>query len=243
MSGCSISSVASLSIHVRNRFHYTILILTSWKDIETGLLRGNNPNAFEKFSTSYNRDFWILSYIKFHCFKHTALVVSKNNLIKTIPKITKNFAVSFEVKPTGKLNVPWSSILHFTATGDNCCKVGDRVPGLWFKGNTNNLHICFPVGDVGNTCIDTKEIASDKGTVVSIEQRSVEGSYKTIVTVGGDIVATKTHEKEPAEFTNVKVYASDPWHPAAKAEVKNLEFKNLGMSVRLRGMVAHFYFL
>lgn len=124
-----------------------------------------------------------------------------------------------------------------TATGDNCCKVGDRVPGIWFWGNSNKLHICFPVDDVGNKCVNTKDLPNDKSSVVTIEQRAVSGSYKTIVSLDGKIIDTKPHTKEPAEFTNVKLYASSPFYDEAKAVIKNLEFKNLGIY-----FIFYFYF-
>ena len=125
----------------------------------------------------------------------------------------------------------FTSILHITGTGADCCKPGDRVPAVYFWSNTNKLHICFPVDDRGNQCVN-KGIPKDKTAMVTIEQRSVQGTYKTIVSIDGAIIDTKTHTKEPMEYTSAKVYASDPWKPAALAEVKNFQFKNLGKCYR-----------
>jgi hypothetical protein len=31
--------------------------------------------------------------------------------------------------------------VHVTATGDNCCAHGDRIPGVWFHPGNRILHI------------------------------------------------------------------------------------------------------
>lgn len=133
-----------------------------------------------------------------------------------------------EIIPTGKIS-KWGSIIHMTATGNNCCNVGDRVPGIWFWANSNKLHICSPIDDAGNKCVNTKDIPTDKSTVITVEQRAVKNQYKTIVSIDGDVIDQKPHTKEPAEFTNVKLYASSPFYDEAKVVIKNLEFKNLGI--------------
>ena len=40
-----------------------------------------------------------------------------------------DYEVSFELTPDAVKVEDWSSIVHFTATGENCCAYGDRVPG------------------------------------------------------------------------------------------------------------------
>lgn len=39
-----------------------------------------------------------------------------------------DFTVAFDIEPLGVPSAEWTSILHFTASGNNCCEYGDRVP-------------------------------------------------------------------------------------------------------------------
>jgi hypothetical protein len=52
-----------------------------------------------------------------------------------------------------------------------------------------------------------------------------------VITINGEIKETKEHKDEPEEYKSVKLYASNPWDDEAKAEVKNLEFKNVGKEI------------
>ena len=36
------------------------------------------------------------------------------------------------VSPGPTVVTDWSSIVHFSATGGNCCLYGDRVPAVYF---------------------------------------------------------------------------------------------------------------
>ena len=45
--------------------------------------------------------------------------------------LTLDYAIQFDIVPGPQLVTAWSSIVHFTATGSNCCEYGDRVPGIW----------------------------------------------------------------------------------------------------------------
>uniref|UniRef100_A0A7M5V0H6 Uncharacterized protein n=1 Tax=Clytia hemisphaerica TaxID=252671 RepID=A0A7M5V0H6_9CNID len=150
--------------------------------------------------------------------------LEKSKMVTKIPKVGKQWAVSFDVKQIAKAP-GWTNIIHLSAR-ENCCQVGDRVPAVWFWADSSKLHICFPVDDQGNTCFN-KVIDSGKFVTVSIEQRKYESKYKTVVTIAGEQVYTKEHKTEPKEFNDVKLWAADPWHNAANAEIQNLEFKNI----------------
>ena len=34
----------------------------------------------------------------------------------------------------------WSNVFHFTATGDNCCHYGDRIPALFIRADSSEMH-------------------------------------------------------------------------------------------------------
>jgi len=99
-----------------------------------------------------------------------AFTVTKNKLISTIDVVKKEWAISIEIKPTGKADGP-TNILHLT---NNDAKT--RVPGIWFKSKTNKLRICFPVDKKDDCWEDSEELEDGKYSVVSIEQRRNEGN-------------------------------------------------------------------
>eukprot|EP01046_Picozoa_sp_COSAG06_P028750 COSAG06_NODE_2613_length_6581_cov_8.338476_6_plen_132_part_00 len=46
--------------------------------------------------------------------------------------IPLDYRISFEITPQNRVQEGWSNIFHITATGQNCCNYGDRIPGVWF---------------------------------------------------------------------------------------------------------------
>ena len=52
-----------------------------------------------------------------------------------------DYAVAFDLTPTGTEVASWSNIVHFTATNHDCCNYGDRVPGVWFYPGSRRIHI------------------------------------------------------------------------------------------------------
>lgn len=67
--------------------------------------------------------------------------------------------------------------------------------------------------------------------VVSLIEIYFVGKYKTVITINGEIKETKEHKDEPEEYKNVKMYSGNPWNEPSKAEVKSLEFKNVGKEI------------
>ena len=56
--------------------------------------------------------------------------VDKNALLTTLPKLTKEWKVSFEVNPTDYKYTGYASLLHLSI-GGNRGQVGDRSPAIW----------------------------------------------------------------------------------------------------------------
>ena len=77
----------------------------------------------------------------------------RNNLLAIIPNLWESYSVKFEFKPT-RFQSGWTNIIHLTATGSNCCAIGDRIPAVWFgresaTASKNGLHVCSAVNDEG----------------------------------------------------------------------------------------------
>ena len=70
----------------------------------------------------------------------------------------------------------WSNILHFTATGADCCKLGDRVPGIYLNKN-NKIRISSAVGTKGDFWSDYK-IELNKEYHIEIVQEKTNGKVR-----------------------------------------------------------------
>ena len=60
--------------------------------------------------------------------------MAKNNLLTTLPKMTKEWKVSLEVNPTDYSFSSYANVLHLTIGGKglgSSAKVGDRIPAIW----------------------------------------------------------------------------------------------------------------
>ena len=127
------------------------------------------------------------------------------------------------IKPTGKVN-DWSNIFH-TTIGGNHGKYGDRVPGIWFRKNTNKLHICSAVSGKVNYCYDSQSLPTNKFTQLMVRQiqKEDDNRYHYQIFVNNK----KVHEivnTKPEVFKNVVFYAADKWYKPAKAQLRKVNF-------------------
>ncbi|XP_065679558.1 uncharacterized protein LOC100201038 isoform X2 [Hydra vulgaris] len=156
------------------------------------------------------------------CDVETSLVQGK--LVAVIPKLNKEFLLSFDVKPHF-LSSEWSNIIHFT-NGSNIGNVGDRIPGVWFHENgSGSLYIATPLNDDPNHAFETYPLPLNQWTTVEISQHHQEDIYLYTVKLNGEIVFNEQNEHAKS-FKNVKVFASDPWHNAQNGSIKNLYIIN-----------------
>ena len=61
--------------------------------------------------------------------------------VHAIVQLPTDYSLTFDLTPSQQTQEKWSSILHFSATGDNCCEYGDRIPAIWFHPGTRKLHV------------------------------------------------------------------------------------------------------
>ena len=71
--------------------------------------------------------------------------VTDNKRITKIPILGPQFSIEFSIKvnafpSSGNI----ANIFHFTSTGQECCKVGDRVPAI-FLDHRGRLLVAFPL--------------------------------------------------------------------------------------------------
>ena len=89
-------------------------------------------------------------------FFSLATIITKNNLLKTIPNWGPSWRLSFDVNIVSFTDFDgtdydgaWADIVQLTATGNPCCDVGDRVP--YVQANKNGYFIVGTgIGNEGN---------------------------------------------------------------------------------------------
>jgi len=166
-------------------------------------------------------------------------VNKRKNLLAIIPKLTKSYSVKFEFNPT-RFQGGWTNIIHLTATGNNCCHNGGRIPAVWFYSTSatatkNRLLICSAVNGNGNFCFTSGvNVPRGQWATIEINQRLEGNSYTYIVKVNGAVLGSVINKKAQ-QFSNVKVFGADNWHNAAQGSMRNLiinpDFKDTCMEM------------
>jgi len=156
-------------------------------------------------------------------FQNEITPIWKNNKLTTVPAWGKEWRVSFEIQPVSK-HPKWSNILHFTVGGD-CCKSGQRIPGVWFRPGTLKLMVATSLNGNGNANYNSPLVLPlNKFTPVIVQQmQDTKGIYRYTIVINGKTVYNVVNKK-PELFKNVNVYAGDPWYTAGDAVLRNFQF-------------------
>ena len=168
----------------------------------------DNPSA--PWTTAYSRE-----------QEHS---INRNNLIATIPKMTKKWRVSFEVKPRD-YNSPFASVLHLTI-GNKGGRIGDRTPAIWFhKERGVIVSTAMPMDGVPSFIKAFKPAPPlGKWTKLVISQDLERNFYFFTFNVGNKTVFNQTN-REPVELDYVKVYSGSPWWSAQAGSIRNLKIE------------------
>jgi len=119
-----------------------------------------------------------------------------------------------------------SSVIHFTTAGDDG-SYGDRNPAVCLSGQGRNPEKILVESSVnGNVNFHFyTEKKYPLKTWISIkilqEYNVKQGQFIFQVLVNEEPVLTQVNTI-PAEFTNVKVFASDPWYPTTNGKIRNV---------------------
>ena len=145
---------------------------------------------------------------------------TKGVSITTLPKITKEFAIRFEVNASSFSNA-WHNLLHMTK-GGNVESHGDRIP--WVGIRDSSLTIAYSVnGDLNYH----KGVEINKNEWVSFEVSQTHertGEYRYNVLMNGvEQEAFGAINDKPLDFEHVGVYASDPWHTSFDGLIRDIE--------------------
>ena len=154
--------------------------------------------------------------------------LSKDSLLTTLPKMTKEWKVSFEIKPTDYSFGGYSNVLHLTIGGKglgSSAKVGDRVPAIWIHKTRGVIVSSARNGRAAyTTTIKGLLPPAGKWTAIEVSQSLVGSKYIYEISIAGKTV-NRVENRKPVELSNVKVYAGSPWYTATKGFLQNLEIE------------------
>ena len=154
----------------------------------------------------------------------------KNKEIGAIRGTTGNYILSFEIIPTGDNG---GNVLYFNAK-DNCCLIGARFPPIVLEDNCCLNGTRSPAISLGDNATLRVSIQASRGDNLDINPEKalpLNVSTKVILECNGPDVKLSIGEaeytaKQPTRrFSGyLTVYASNPWGPAANAEIRNLNY-------------------
>ena len=148
--------------------------------------------------------------------------LAKNNLIATAKIMYKEYSVSFELKPIAFYPTSVStSVIHFTIGGNNA-NYGDRNPGVWVYENTLRFFSSIGGYSLSYAIKPNFNLTLNEWTVIKISQTFLtQATYQFDVIINGIIFYTVTN-KDARDFSNILVYAGDPWHSVHSGIIRNL---------------------
>ena len=147
--------------------------------------------------------------------------IAKDNRLITLPQLTKQWKVSFEVKPTDYKYTSYASLLHMTI-GGNRGQVGDRSPAIWLHKTRGVLVSSAIDGKVAYSKTVKPLPAAGEWTKIEVSQVLVGAKHVFSITIGDKKVFSKTNSK-PVELTDVKVYSGNPWSTSQSGFLQNLK--------------------
>ena len=150
-------------------------------------------------------------------------VIERNALLHTIPLLKKEWRVSLDFKANSKIS-SLVQVFHMTKGGKGTgsgSKYGDRTPALWIH-NTRGMLVSSGVGGKVSYAKYYKPVPTPGQWVnIVIGQELVGSAMKYFISIDGKEKLSVTNSK-PAEFENVKVFASTNWYTPMDGAIKNL---------------------
>jgi len=147
--------------------------------------------------------------------------VENNKVLASVPTWGPTFRISFELKILSFANCnpdKMANYLTFTATDNNCCEIGDRVPAF-FTNSGGFLQLATQIDENGNHIARSPNLEENVWYSVEVEQFFEDHEYFFVLRADGRQVF-KEHQNNPRYYTNVKIYAAK--YAPADAVIRNL---------------------
>jgi len=205
---------------------------TPWDYRNWALGEPNNPGkqdcsrtwVFGHLSSEQSKwdDYYCNNMQTFVCKKGYSGTVIRNTLIATIDNWGPEYrvAVDIMVHSAGTVNdYGYSSILHCTSSGSDCCNIGARIPAIFYH-RSGYFHITSGVNENGNYQVNYN-MNLNKWYHIEIVQANKNGKFYYTVNIDG-VEIRNVENTNPQSFEDVKVFAGNNFYPASDATYKNL---------------------
>lgn len=156
-------------------------------------------------------------------FTVSAIEVAKNQKLDHIPIFQPYYEFSFDLI-FYKVVDGYSNIIHATPGPDH--SIGSRNPAIWVHPRKTIMNINAFINGKKDFYWTSQKLPLHKSTKIVIRQSNVNGKLLFRIYFDG-VQMFSIENLQPMSFSNVTVYAGDPWSPVAGAFLKNYKFKNL----------------
>ena len=112
------------------------------------------------------------------------------------------------------------NVFHFTQS-NSCCNMGDRIPAV-FVNKAGYFDISSGVNNNGNYIFQYNFTLGKKYHIAIQQYLQIGKNFIYRIEVNGQSVHT-AQNYQPNNYTDVKVYASDPWNIPLSSEYGLLE--------------------
>nr|XP_047124211.1 coadhesin-like [Hydra vulgaris] len=221
---CSYGSIKSLSIYSKTQVIWSQW--SEWSDCEASCVMTRTRNCSNNQLLNCIGRNTEVDTCKYKYQAQESIVLKNETLIQsgflvgTLKNMNKEYMVSLEVKPTSFDNTTYRNILQLTANR-SLSNYGDRNPLIYFTNKTGCLVVSSAINGIKNKILTIKTLSLNEWASIKVVQQLVNGSYNFSVAINGNVI-TSVINLQPIEFSNAKVYASDPWNPAQSGFIRNL---------------------
>ena len=143
--------------------------------------------------------------------------------------LCSDFKVSLDYRPSAPGPADWTgmSSVFRMSTGEDWNAYGDRIVFIHLLSPTN-LELSSPVNGDSNYLGPGPIASPPVGEWWNIEvvNQLENGEYVYNVTING-VVKHSTKNSDPSEFSDVSVFAADPWYPAQPSHIRALTIQTI----------------
>lgn len=169
----------------------------------------------------------------------SGFALTQNNLVGTIGLLPSKYSIVFDLFPS-TAQTGWRSIVDLTAGGGEgngvCNGAGCRLPSIQFCGECGSASMSLYVSHVSSGSGWTNEVILRDGPqlplnawstiTVTVDSVGLQLTLTAVTTSTGDTIiplqSVSFATPQQLTWSNVQVYASDPWYTVADAKIRNL---------------------
>ena len=155
--------------------------------------------------------------------------IRRNNLLTTIPTLTKEWRVSFDFK-ANSIRRGFQQVLHMTIAGKGAgsgAKYGDRTPAIWVHSSRGFLISSAVGGKYSYAKYFKPQPRPRRWVKIEVGQELVASEMIYSISINNKEVLSVKNSKPP-QFENVKVFAGSPWYFPVDGCIRNLLIEQKG---------------